>query len=59
MRLRRSAGLTYFFRPRGLTADLRAAVNPSFDAEEDRFAFPGCEVEPEVLPDECAGFFVL
>jgi hypothetical protein len=59
MRRRRSAGLTYFFRPRGVVADLRDVLD-FFDETEDRFdVVPFLVLDEDFLPDGCAGFWAL
>jgi hypothetical protein len=56
MRRRRSAGLTYFFRPRGVVAALRDDLDFFFDETEDLFeVVPRLVVAECFLPDECAG----
>ena len=60
VRRRRSAGLTYFLRPRGVVADLREAADVFFDETECFFPVAECVVVAEgFLSDECAGLFAL
>jgi hypothetical protein len=60
MRRRRSAGLTYFLRPRGVVADLRVDADLFFDETEDLFdTIPRFVVVEGFLTDECSGVLAL